>query len=451
MHVGWAAVFEPPANSPRPSFEALREHVSRRLGRSTRYRQRLERVPLGVHDPVWVDDPSFDLDMHLFAAHSSSLDEVVHQAMSVPLDRSRPLWELWIAPRLSDGRIGVVGKAHHCMVDGLAAVELAGLLLDPSEVPARLEPDRWRPGATPAPWTLLADAVADRAGEQLELVRWQARLASSRGRLMALARDAQRAGAALAHTFADRAPASPLNKPISPLRHLAMVSRPLAELKIIKRRYGTTINDVVLSVSAGAVRRFLEDRGQQPIAVKAMVPVSVRGGEDGSILGNRIAFMFMGLPCQEPHPVHRLLAINRVTSERKRSGEPRGAEAIFDVVSRTPHVVQRIVTRLVTSPRTFNLVVSNIPGPAEESFMNGCRLAEAYPVVPIADSHALSIGFTTVNGRACFGLYADRRSLPDCDVLAGELDREIEVLLTHASGDGRDQRHRSLERPPTPV
>jgi diacylglycerol O-acyltransferase / wax synthase len=447
MHVGWAATFDPPAEGSGPSFEALREHVARRLPRAPRYRQRLQTVPLGVNDPVWVDDERFDIDHHVFHADSASFGDVVDQAMSAPLVRSRALWELWIAPRLSDGRIGVVGKAHHCMVDGLAAVELAALMLDPEEQPPPIEPVAWRPQPAPGWRSLLTRGVVDRAREQLEL----ARLFLSPGKLGGLLGDAERAAVALAHTFASAAPQSSLNEPISSLRHLAMLSRPLSELREIKRRHRTTINDVVLAACSGAVRRFLEARGESAPALKAMVPVSVRATDDGSALGNRIAFMFMRLPCQELDPVDRLVEINRVTRERKEAGEPRGADAALGMVSHTPPVVQRALTRLVTSPRTFNLVVSNIPGPALPLYMHGCRLAEVYPVVPLADRHALSIGVTTVTGRACFGLYADRRTLPNVDLLARELDREIDELLASSSGDSGVSRKRTTRRALAPA
>jgi diacylglycerol O-acyltransferase / wax synthase len=451
MHVGWAAAFDPPAEGAVPSFEALREHVARRLSRAPRYRQRLQNVPFGIHDPVWVDDERFDLDQHVFRADSPSLGEVVDQAMSAPLLHSRPLWELWIAPQLSDGRIGVVGKAHHCMVDGLAAVDLAALMLDPEEQPPPIEPGGWHPKPPPGWGSLLTGGLADRAREQLDMVRWQTRLLLSPSKLAGLVGDAERAAVALAHTFAGAAPRSSLNEPISSLRHLAMLSRPLSELRQIKLRHRTTINDVVLAVCAGAVRRFLETRGERPAALKAMVPVSVREADGGSVLGNRIAFMFMPLPCEELDPVDRLVATNRMTRARKEAGEPRGAEAVFDVVSRTPPVVQRAVTRLVSSPRTFNLVVSNIPGLALPMYMHACRLVEAYPVVPLADRHALSIGVTTVAGRACFGLYADRRALPSVDLLARELDREIDELLARSSGDSKPSSKRPSHRPLAPA
>jgi len=293
-------VFDPPAAGARPSFEARREHVARRLPRAERYRQRLQSVPPAVQDPVWVDEEDFDLARHVVSADASSLGQVVDRAMSRPLNRSRPLWELWIARGLQDGRIALVGKAHHCLVDGLAAVELAALMLDPEESPGAIEARQWKPQPPPGAVSLLANALAERAAEQLELVRWQARVASSPGRLHSLAGDARRAAAALAHAFGDRAPASPFNEPISPQRHLAMVSRPLSELREIRRRYAATVNDVVLAVCAGAVRRYPEDHRQPPVALKAMVPVSVREAECGSVLGNRIVFMFIVCPVGSP-------------------------------------------------------------------------------------------------------------------------------------------------------
>jgi WS/DGAT/MGAT family acyltransferase len=167
MHVGWAAVFSPPDDGPRPSFGELREHVGARLGRAPRYRQKLARVPLDVHDPVWVDDDHFDLDHHVLHAEGAQLRDVVDLAMSAPLERSRPLWELWITERLSDGRIGIVGKAHHCMVDGLAAVELATLLLDPTPEPGPDPQDGWRPQPAPGWTSLLARGLLERARRAL--------------------------------------------------------------------------------------------------------------------------------------------------------------------------------------------------------------------------------------------------------------------------------------------
>jgi diacylglycerol O-acyltransferase len=161
MHVGWAAVHDPPAEGPRPSFEELRDHIGSRVGRAPRYRQLLRSVPLGLNAPVWADDPSFDISRHVVRADRGRLGDVVEACMSEPLPRDRPLWQMRIAPRLEDDRIALVGKAHHCMVDGLAAVELTSMLLDPEPESPPDEPDSWRPGPTPRPVSLLAGGIAD--------------------------------------------------------------------------------------------------------------------------------------------------------------------------------------------------------------------------------------------------------------------------------------------------
>lgn len=432
MHIGWVALFDPPDDAPAPTFAELREHVGSRLSRAPRYRQLLAQVPFGLHTAVWVDDEQFELDRHVIPAPGSDFRSIVEMAMSTPLERSRPLWELWIADSLPDGRIGIVGKVHHCMVDGLAAVELGALLLDPSADPPVAQPDDWQPRRHPSRIGLAAQAAVDRVRGNLDLVRVPAGLVASPRRLAELAAEGRRAALAASRAFSTPAPPTALNGPISPLRRLGTISRPLQELRLIKRRYGVTINDVVLAVCAGAARSYFEARGEQPVRLKTMVPVSVRDPGSELDLGNRISFIFVELPCDEPDPVARLAEISSVMTERKESDEPLAAKTVVELAGRTPGPIQRALTSLVLSPRTFNLVVSNIPGPPEPLYMRGCRLAEAYPVVPIADGHALSIGVTTIGEQACFGLYADRKTLPDVDVLASAVGDAFDELLTHA-------------------
>src|SRR5918995_1930574 len=306
MHVGWAAVFDPPGSGAAPGFEELRDHIGSRVGRAPRYRQLLRSVPLGLNAPVWADDPSFDISRHVLHADRQRLGDVVEGCMSEPLPRDRPLWQMRIAPRLEDGRIALVGKAHHCMVDGIAAVELTSMLLDPEPDPPRDEPDWWRPGPTPRPVSLLAGGIADLARGPLEVATMPARALTSPARAADLARRAGRALRAVAGSARPAKPRAPLNPPKSPRRHLALLSRPTDDLRRIKGSFGTKLNDVVLAASAGAVRRFLERRGGTAIRLKTMVPVSVREGGQSGELGNRISFMFVDLPCDEPDPARRL-------------------------------------------------------------------------------------------------------------------------------------------------
>jgi WS/DGAT/MGAT family acyltransferase len=269
--------------------------------------------------------------------------------------------------------------------------------------------------------------------DQLELARAPLAFGLSPRRVLGLPGVAASAARTAAHSLLPRAPASLLNQPSSPLRHLGALRRPLEDLRIVKRSFGTTVNDVLLAASAGALRRFAAEREEPLTPLKAMVPVSVRGdhGEEG--LGNRISFMFVRLPCDEPEPLRRLMDVHEATSERKEGGEPEDADAAMRAVGRAPQVVRRAVSHLAASPEMFNVVVSNIPGPQQPLYMRGCELLEAYPVVPLAERHALSIGMTTVRETACFGLYADREALPDADRVAGHLDASIDELLALAA------------------
>jgi len=443
MHVGWAAAFDPPDDRSAPSFEQLRDHIERRLHRAPRYRQRLAGVPLGVARPVWVDDDRFDVNRHVRPAGRASLDELAGSVLSTPLSRERPLWEMWITDRLEDGRIGIVGKAHHCMVDGLAAVELASVLLDTEPDGPPDPPDDWEAVAAPSQAKRFVDGLVDVARGQLALA---GSAAGALGSPLKLAAGAQRAAGALAGSLTPADTLGVLNAPISPYRALATLARPMNELRAIKRGYGCTINDVVLAASTGGVRRHLERHGERPARFKAMVPVSVRDDGAAGEFGNRISFIFVELPCGEPGAEERLRHVIRTIGAAKASGTPDGATTILDLAAAAPSVVQRAMSRLVASPRTFNVVVSNIPGPQLPTWMLGCRLREAYPIVPLADRHALSIGFTSIDGGAFFGIYADRDAGPDAEHLAHDIGAELDELLKLAPA-----RARTKKAAPVPV
>jgi diacylglycerol O-acyltransferase / wax synthase len=428
MHVGWAASFRPPAGA-RPRFEDLFDHIEGRLSRGRRFRQRLAGVPLGLNAPVWIDDERFDPSHHIVPAGSSTLGEAIDDCMSRQLDRRRPLWEMWIADNLEDGRIGVVGKAHHCMVDGIAAVELAGLLLDPTPEPEPSRPDAWLPAPMPPAASRMASALLDQLRGDFELLRQPAQLAASPRRAFGVATKGLAAAKAAASMLRPARPSPAINPPISPLRHLATARRPLPDLKAIGGSFGTTINDVVLAASAGGMRRLLENRSEPPVPLKAMVPVNVRTPDENGQSGNRISFMFVDLPCDEPDPVRRLRAIHGDTALRKSGGESRWVGDILGAIGCFPQPVRDAVSHVIASPLVFNLTVSNIPGPSAPMYMLGCELEEAYPVVPIADRHALSIGVTTIRDQACFGVYADREGLPDADLVAIAIDESVDELL----------------------
>ena len=430
MHIGWVAAFDPPQDGARPTFAELAEHIAGRLERVPRYRQRLAAVPFGLHEPVWVDDPDFDPANHLLPAGGEDLSALVDSILSTPLRRDRPLWEMWIADSLPGGRLAIVGKAHHCMVDGTAVVELGNALFDAApDGPPDRGGDGWTPGPAPSPGERLARAVVDRAadGAALALTPW--RLASAPGRLPGLASGGART---LAHTLLPPAPSSPLNRAGSSRRHHVRGTRSLGDLRAVRRRFGVSPNDVVLAVCAGGLRGFAERRGEPPQALKVMVPADVRASTDAGGTGNRISFLFLDLPCDEPDPVARLGAIHRSTVQRARDGEAEHVDAAFRTLARTPRTLQRAAAHAFAHPRLFNLTISSIAGPALPRYLRGCRLREVHSAVPLAGRHALSIGVVMVAGQVCFGIFADAAVLPDAKALGGDLDAAFDELVALA-------------------
>jgi WS/DGAT/MGAT family acyltransferase len=207
------------------------------------------------------------------------------------------------------------------------------------------------------------------------------------------------------------------------------VTRSLEDIRTVRRRVGVTPNDVVLAACTGALRRFALRRGEPPQRLKAMVPADVRSGEDAAGSGNRISFLFIALPCDDPDPVARLLAINRATSQRRADGVADDIDAAFRALSLSPRPLQQALAPAFGHPRLFNLTVSSVPGPAVTRYLRGGRLREVHSAVPLPGRHALSIGVVTVARQACFGLYADAETLPDADWLAGDLDEAMDELM----------------------
>ena len=428
MHVGWVAAFDPPGRGRSPRFDELYDHVAGRLARAPRFRQRLACVPLSVHDPVWVDDPEFDPANHLRHAAGDDVGALADSVLSSPLERDRPLWEVWIADAVPGGGVALIGKMHHCMVDGVAVAELANLLLDRApESEDERDDATWTAVPGPSPGARFARAVVERAADGAALALAPAKVARSPARLAALPSAARRGARTAVHTLLPPAHSSPLNRPGSAQRHLIRLTRPLQQVRELRRRFRATPNDVLLAACAGALRRFAERRGESPQPLKAMVPADVRTSAD-SAGGNRISFLFVELPCDEPDPVERLRAVHRVTAQRERDGEAADVDAAFGLLARTPPPLQRLLAHAFAHPRLFNLTISSVPGPAVPRFLRGCRLREVHPAVPLAGRHALSIGVVTVAGNACFGIYADALSLPDADALAGDLEDALDEL-----------------------
>ena len=422
MHVGWVSTFLPPEDRERPDFDELYAHLAARLAHAPRWRQKLAPVPLGLHDPAWVDDPSFDPAEHVLHAPGDDLDAIVDEIFSTPLPRDRPLWQFWIADGLPD-RVAMIGKAHHCMVDGIAIVELGKLILDAEPYEDRGDPDPWEPVPERSSRERLARAVADQAATGASLALVPLKLARSPGRLRGVPGLAR----TLSHTLLPPAPDSALNRPGSPRRRHVRVTRSLDDLRTIRRAFGVTPNDVVLATCAGALREF-----NGPRRLKVMVPADVRGAAD-SDAGNRISFVFLELPCDEPDPVARLEEIHAATSQRAGDRDAEGLDAAFQALAIAPSPVKQVLAHAFAHPRMSNLTISSVPGPAVTRWMYGCKLETVHSAVPLSERHAVSIGVVITSGNVCFGIYADAESLPDADALGEELDAAFDELLSAAA------------------
>jgi WS/DGAT/MGAT family acyltransferase len=434
MHVAWSGLFEPHPDLPRPTVEALREKVAARLDRVPRFRQRLAFPPMRLAEPSWVDDPGFAVANHVTAPGDpgaaltlARFCQLTDSALSEPLDRGHPLWQVQLVPRLEDGRAGLIFKMHHALVDGRSAVELALLLFDLTPDPGPEPPSRWTPAPPPSAARLALDAFYSNTLEPLRAARGVGRLAARPGEV-GFTGTLRRAALAFEQDLLRSAPDSYLNRPIGPRRVLVRHRARMSDVVDAKRRAGATVNDVCLAAVAGALRELARLRGEPAQPLKAMVPVSVRADDQQRDLGNRITFAFVELPVATRSRAARLTHVRRETASFKQSGRAAGTGAMLGALGLLPDPVKNRAARLASSPRVFNLTVSNIPGPRYPLFMLGAELNEAYPVVPIAEQHALAIGMFSYRDDMFFGLYADPHALPEVHALPKLLEAEIVAL-----------------------
>jgi WS/DGAT/MGAT family acyltransferase len=419
MHIGWKGFFAPRRDGRPVTLGLLRASIAGRLRHAPRFRQRLAFPPGGIAEPVWVDDERFDIDHHVLGLAEAGetlararFDELCDRALSQRLPRDRALWRVLLAPRLEDGTIGVVMQVHHAMVDGKSAVEMALLLLDISPDAPPPPPDDWEAAPGPSPTRLALDALADRGGESLRLAGGLARMAVNPARGVRLADSLRRAALAAGEDVLRPAPASFVNVPIGPRRTLVHHAAALAPLLEVKRRFGATLNDVALTVVAGALRRQILDAGGRPAPLRAMVPVSVRDGAQDGGLGNRVSCVFVDLPVDRAHAVDRLLVIRAASTEFKRDQTAAAHERLIDAMALLPGLLKGPAARLAVSSKVFNLTVSNVPGPRVPVYLLGAEMREAVPVVPLAEGHALSVGMFSYAGKLVFGCYGDPIALP---------------------------------------
>jgi diacylglycerol O-acyltransferase len=429
MHVASTTIFEGPA----PGHAEFRDHIASRLHLVPRFRQKLRFVPFDQGRPVWVDDPHLNLDYHVRQSalpapgSDEQLRNLAARIFSQQLDRSKPLWELWLVEGLSGDRFAVIGKSHHALVDGVSGVDITTVLydLDPEPELGPVTAPRWLPRPEPTDLKLLGDALRERATSPREIVRGvRAVFRGPRQVVRGIGATGKMLGAGMA------APSTPFNVEIGPHRRFAMAQSDLAELKRIKDKHGGTVNDVILSVVAGALGNYLRARGHstEGLEMKAMVPVSIRADEEHGALGNRISAMMAPLPVWCEDPVERLALVTESMGDLKGSGQAVGAEILTKITDFAPPTIAAQAARLQPAQRFFNLVVTNVPGPQFPLYVLGRKMESIFPMVPLARRQALCVGIMSYNGQVNFGLTGDYDAMAEIESFGLDLDAAVKEL-----------------------
>ena len=453
-HVGGVCVLDP-RDAPEPlTLARLTDVLAGRLPLVPVLRRKLLNVPLGLDQPYWIDDPDFDIEYHIREialprpGSDAQLTEQVARLHARPLDRSRPLWEIYLITGLAKRRAAVYTKIHHAAIDGVSGSELLTVLLDLSPAGRELLPGKpFTPERPPGPATLAALAAVRLAWRPVqtarianEMVRVLPTLAPAAGALVGGLLGLNRGDGEVIPTTPGRAPATPFNQPITPHRRVAFRSVDLDVVKAVKNAYGVSVNDVVLAMCAGALRRWLSDHEalpEQPLI--AMIPVSVRDPASKGALGNKVSAMLAMLPTHVPDPENRLELAHAATqiAKAQQAAIPQGlVDQITDfalpaLTARAARVV--FATGLLHRLPPFNVTISNVPGPNVPVYLCGAKLLAHYPVSVITAGQGLNMTVVGYLGRLHFGLTSCRELVPDIDTLASYLVDELELLAKDAA------------------
>lgn len=464
-HVNSLVVYERPDDPDFDPYQAFRAQFESRMHLVEPYRRRLVPVPLNLDRPYWINDPDFDLDFHLRhiaippPGNAEQLASQVARIIGRPCDRSRPLWEIYVLEGLENDDFAVLTKLHHATIDGASGVEALLLLndLDPAGDTVATDDGSWRPGRVPSDIELLGRAAVNMATTpgrfarvSLRAMRDVARVTRNRGfeRMIDQARNQLPRGLggrrpADRATNAITAPQTPFNKAITPHRRLALASAPLSDIKALKTALDATVNDVVMAISAGALRRYLEKQDALPDGpLRAMVPVSIRSGQEDDPWTNRVSGLVADLPTDIEDPLERVAAVSDAMADAKDQFEMVPAEALVDMSSLAlPALAEgasRVAAQLRIADRTnppVNVVISNVPGPREPLFMRGARMKHFYPVSTVTDGIGLNITVQSYMDSLDFGLVSCRELVPDLDTLLDFHLEEIDVLFAAAGID----------------
>lgn len=457
MHVGGVVILDPGADF---EYRDVVELISSRLALVPRYRQKIRMVPGRLARPVWVDDEDFDLTYHVRRSAlpkpgtMAQLDELVGRLISRPLDRTRPLWELYVVEGLEGGRIALVNKTHHAIVDRIGAVDVAAAILDVSPDARDVPEEPWIPAPSPGDIDLVVDAVADlttRPSQALDVLRFAT--LDVRSAVAGVADAAVSAFELFRRTLVP-APRSVLNVTMTGQRRFATYRADLAEIKAVRDEHGGSVNDVILAVISGALRQWLLSRGEPVTAgtlLRAMVPVSVRAGSGAD--GGPVASYLLDLPIAEPNPVMRLHQVSFSMGGHLESGRQVGADALIELGRFAPPTLHALGARVAggISRRMYNVLITNVPGPQMQLYAAGAPVEAMVPVAPLARGHALAVGCTSYAGGVFFGLTADRDAMPDVEAFAVLLGEALEELGETVPGPAVRRMHSVPPTPSTPV
>lgn len=452
-HVGGVCLLDPKGAPKRLDLEGLRDLFASRLPLVPILRQKLQDVPLGLDHPYWVDDDEFDLEFHVREValpkpgSDAQLAEQVSRLHSRPLDRRRPLWETYLISGLAKGRVAVYTKVHHSAIDGVSGAELLTLLLDITPEGRELPPTaEFKPEKRPSAVRLLANSARSLARSPLDGLR----LATGLVRALPLVGSyvaplvggmigrGQRDGEMI-RSASLLPPPTPFNKPVTPHRRWAFRSVDLEDVKIVKNTFGVSVNDVVMAMSAGALRRWLLEHDALPEApLVAMVPVSVRDEASKGALGNKVSAMLSVLPTNLADPVKRLGLSHEATLVAKAQQAAIPTGLVENITDFAPPALAARAARVafstgLVSRVPFNIVISNVPGPNVQAYLGGAKLLAYYPVSVVIDGQGLNITVHGYRGGLHFGLTACRELVPDVDALTGYLVDELELLLKAAA------------------
>jgi WS/DGAT/MGAT family acyltransferase len=438
MHTLKIAILDPATVPSGYRFEQVKEVLSERLHLLPPFRRRLVEVPYNLHHPVWIEDPDFDLDYHVrrvavpAPGGQEELDELISQIASHQLDRRRPLWEVWVVEGLEHGHIGFAAKIHHCMADGVKAAELLVNVFDsgPDAVAPAAPARPWRPDAIPSGPQLLGQAIVAMVRGLLGVPALIRR--TLRG-VRAVAR--RRRSGAVSPPLPFSAPTTTFNTALTPHRWYVSTSLALDDVKAVKSALGVTVNDVVLAACAGALRRYFEARHELPDRpLIAGVPVSTRTEEKGR-LANSVSNLFASLPIHLDDPIARVGAVHEVMKGAKEQLNLLGAEMLADWSELTPPrpfaAFNRAYSRLRLAEHhrpPINLVISNVPGPAQPLYVAGAKLLSIYSMGPILENIGLNITVWSYLGQMNFGIVACRETMPDLRSLVGHLHDALAEL-----------------------